>query len=192
MNEDEDLNFLPPDVSLDHAMTADNLFYVWYTSTRFQRSLGAPPVHHLVLLCDPGPDLLDRLHRRSGKMIPLLAVSVRDFPELVARLRGPLGRHGRARMVYNPGEEVRWSRRRDGKVMHATSLGELEKLCAEGQAIVRDLNYRRVFGDARPESEGRPWDWLLFMKDSILGHQMRRRKTERGRVSACVNEDHGW
>ena len=42
MNEDEDLNFLPPDVSLDHAMTADNLFYVWYTSTRFQRSLGAP------------------------------------------------------------------------------------------------------------------------------------------------------
>ena len=166
---------LPPDVSLDFRMTKDNLFCVWYESSPFQKSLGAPVFRHFWLLCDPALDLGPYLQNRAREMRVLGFLSLRDFETMESILSQKPSLFSFSRNLYfvEKNGKMFWAAKNEGTVLHRASPEALKDIIKKGRSIFNEKNYSEIFSDTRPVSDGHPKDWIRFMKDPAHALYMR-------------------
>ena len=176
---------LPPDVSMDFAMTPNNLFAVWtIPSARLRAISDQPPVVVKWVLATG--DVMNQA-QKAFKDSPVLAMmSLSDIRSLLDQMSSSVW----FKKVPNVFKKVyfvqdqdsgqkKWSSFKSGSVLFEGDLGDLMKLANQGQKFVDTNNYREIF-DVRPVQEGHPSDWVQFMRHPKTAMMLRQELREHG------------
>lgn len=162
---------LPEDVSLDFAMTKDNLFAVWSLPTERQKLImnhQGPDIELDWVLADT-ENTLEQIQKFYGGMKVVACISLAQLEGIVERLEKPSFWKSvfSASKVYfiETNDERKWSQKKEGKVIFEGNLSDIENILKEGKKILNDKQYKGI-GDARGVQEGHPQDWITFMVDA--------------------------
>ena len=174
---------LPSDVSMDFAMTPDNLFAMWSQPSARLRSISAQPQVAVTWVLASG-DVMEQA-QSAFKDSPVLAMmSLSDIQALLDQMEHSTwlakvtASFKKVYFVQDNGQKV-WSSSKKGSVLFEGDLKDLKKLASEGQAFIDNNNYRELF-DVRPVQPGHPRDWVQFMRHPKIAMMLRQELEERG------------
>ena len=165
---------LPEDVSLDFAMTKDNLFAVWSLPTERQKLImnhQGPDIELDWVLAD-AENTLEQIQKFYGGMKVVACISLAELENTVERLEKPSFWKSvfSTPKVYfvETNDDRKWSQKKEGKALFEGDLSDIENILKEGKKILNDKQYKGI-GDARGVQEGHPRDWIRFMVDAKDG-----------------------
>ena len=173
-------NQLPPDISLDFAMTERNLWAVWCGRDSVLKLIGDKREFYFNwYLADSFEQILEK-----SKSIILAAVSLEEIKTLVDLLgaQAPWWKPLPKTFFVKRGAVSMWvDKIQDGdKKLFSGNLSDLKKILNEGKIILENKDYTKVYFDSRPLINGHPIDWIDFMRDPNLAMDMRNIDKEYG------------
>ena len=176
-SEPFDWSTLPKDVSLDFAMNEENLYVVWYETTRdmYLINKNEGPVQISYILASE--DIKEARKEIFGGYSEWTKVfSIIKFKEL----NNIISQFNDKKSVFNifpkniyyvnKNNDEYWTDKKEGKVLLKGSISDIGKVFKDVKNILDTKNYIKVH-DVRPDQFGHPEDWLFFMQHphSALG-----------------------
>lgn len=180
------MNCVPPDISLDFAPTPQTLWAVWGKAPDYQvKANWSDPVYQVWVLASPGSLGLEEIKQQmpneflaAAPLEQILAaktlLSSSDRPSVgswwpawlpqVSSASFFLHRDADGTMSWEFGNESDPTNRPESQAVLEGRVRDFTDLCAQGERILSEGDYKSILKDARPVSPGHPRDWLHFMK----------------------------
>ena len=167
-----DYSLLPDDISLDFAMTDENLYAVWYeTSDRmYMINSKMGPIQLTWSLCDENPDTaLSQATERLDGLRVLAVINIKNLKNLYEKATSSTSFKdkifGKRLYFINDGNQKYWSERKENdKVLLTAKINDMYETLDYGLRILKNKNYHLV-RDYRPVSDGHPDDWIYFIRN---------------------------
>jgi len=168
---------LPPDISFDFAMTEQNLWGVWCGRDAVLKLIGkGPDVFFEWYLADSFEQIVER------STLPVVAaISLNDMQksfDMLNKKSSWFEFFPRTFFVKRQNQTIWTDKLLEGdEKLFSGKKSDLEKLLREGQDILSQKDYKRIFFDIRPVSQGHPLDWMDFMarpEVAFAGRQIRK------------------
>lgn len=167
---------LPSDVSMAFEMSPDNLFVVWYAQFK-----GAPQFRRKDdfyahwCLADPKQGW-EQIKAQDNNGCLLAALSLRRLlalDEQLSKIPSWWKLSNTYAIPKEEGDGVVWVRKKPSDFLLQVKAHVIKELATEGKLICGTRDYKRVLHDHRPACEGKPVDWIHFMRNPNLAWQAR-------------------